>query len=116
MIIQKTDFYLNPVLFVLWEVTPDSTGFPPLKLLLTAQLNGVLSLYSDLITNKESSPTVRDIYSYILELKERIISSCNLAQHALQISGQKSRDYANKNRKLVKFIINEKVIILLPDH
>lgn len=67
-------------------------------------------MYKDLITNKEVSESIRDTYSYVLRLRERIITSCNLAQKALQISGQKSRDHANRNRKLIKFMPNEKVL------
>lgn len=104
--------FFYPALFAIREVTHDSTGFSPFELLLGAQPKGVLSVYKDLITNKEVSGTIRDTYSYLLKLRKRIFTSWNLAQNARPISGQKSRDYADKNRKLVKFRPNDKVLIL----
>ncbi|BFZ24546.1 hypothetical protein BsWGS_27585 [Bradybaena similaris] len=112
---ENWDFFLNPALFALREITHESTGFSPAELILGSNPRGILSIYKDLITQQEVSKEKNDTYSYVLELRERIISSCNMAHQALKISGEKSRIYSNKRARLIKFNPNDKVLILLPE-
>lgn len=72
---ENLDSFFYPALFAIREVTHDSTGFSPFELLLGAQPKGVLSVYKDLITNKEVSGTIRDTYTYLLKLRKRIFTS-----------------------------------------
>ncbi|BFZ02581.1 hypothetical protein BsWGS_05620 [Bradybaena similaris] len=109
------DFYLNMALFALREITHQSIGLSPFEMMLGSQPKGILSLYSDFITHKEKCENVKDTYSYVIDLRHRIITSCNLAQQALQISGEKSRTYLNKNKRLVTLKTGDKVLILLPE-
>lgn len=56
------DLYLQPVLFALREVTHENTSFSHFELLLECQPRVVLSLYQDLITQKENSEYIKDTY------------------------------------------------------
>lgn len=70
----------------------ENTDFSPFELLLGCLQRGILSLYCDLITQNlqnENTDTLNDSYSYGLDLRERIISSCILAQQSLERSGEK---------------------------
>lgn len=90
-------------------------GFLLLNALLGCQPRGILSFYQDLITHKENTEYIKDSYSYVLDLGERIIYACVLARQYLEKSDEKSGAQTNKNRKLVKLRLNEKVLVLLSE-
>lgn len=65
--------------------------------------------------DKELSEQNKDFYTYVFELRERIIKFCILANQALDKAGEKQGLYANRNPKLRTLKANDKVLILLPE-
>ncbi|BFZ17096.1 hypothetical protein BsWGS_20136 [Bradybaena similaris] len=109
------DMFIQPALFALREVTQENTGFSPFELMFGCQPRGALDLYKDLILEKKETAEMKDAYSYVLELRERIITSCILAKEALERSGEKQRTLFNKKARLRKLKPNDKVLVLLPE-
>jgi len=80
------DRYIEPLLFAYREVKKDSLGYSPFELLYGRTVRGPMSILRELMTNEKVEPEVKITYEYVLDLKDRLQSTCELAQIELQKS------------------------------
>ena len=76
---QDWDQYLPAVLFAYREVPQASTGFSPFKMLYGQTVRGPLQILRELWT-KEVPQETRSTYQYILDVRNRLEETCQLAK------------------------------------
>ncbi|XP_071485282.1 uncharacterized protein [Diadema antillarum] len=108
------DRYLNPLLFAYREAVQESTGFSPFELLYGRVVRGPLTILKELWTSDVEEPETKTTYQYVLDLKDRLEATCNLAQQNLSRAAEKYRRQYNKKAKARKFEIDDEVLLLLP--
>ena len=64
----------------------DSVRYSPFELLYGRTVREPMSILRELMTNEKVEPEVKTTYEYVLDLKDRLQSTCNLAQIELQKS------------------------------
>jgi len=67
-------------------VKQDSVRYSPFELLYGRTVREPMSILRELMTNEKVEPEVKTTYEYALDLKDRLQSTCNLAQIELQKS------------------------------
>jgi len=80
------DRYVGPLLFACRVVRQDSLGYSPFELLYGRTVRGSMSILRELMTHEVAEPEVKTTYEYVLDLKDRLQSTCELAQAELQKS------------------------------
>ena len=75
------DRYIGRLLFAYREVKQDSLGYSPFELLYGRTVRGprAISILRELMTNDKDEPEVKTTYEYVLDLKDRLQSTCELA-------------------------------------
>ena len=107
------DRYLSAVLFAYREVPQASTGFSPFELMYGRTVRGPMQVLKELWTERETPDTV-NTYQYVLDLRQRLESTCQIARESMNESKTVYKhhyDKAARNRKLDK---GDKVLLLLP--
>ncbi|XP_041466400.1 uncharacterized protein LOC121416935 [Lytechinus variegatus] len=108
--------YLNPLLFAYRDSVQESTGFSPFELLYGRAVRGPLAILQELWTGEVDEPDTKTTYQYVLDLKERLESTCQLAQQNLSKSAEKYRRQYNKKAKERKFEVDDEVLLLPSDN
>ena len=108
------DRYVGPLLFAYREVRQESLGYSPFELLYGRTVRGPMSILRELLTSERVEPEVKTTYEYVVDLKERLNDTCELAQRELQKSQQKQRKYYNQKTKVRTFQTGDSVLVLLP--
>ena len=106
--------YIGPLLFAYREVKQDSLGYSPFELLYGRTVRGPMSILRELLTNEKVEPEVKTTYEYVLDLKDRLQSTCELAQIELQKSQIRQKKYCNRKTKVRTFENGDEVLVLLP--
>ncbi|PIK63031.1 hypothetical protein BSL78_00038 [Apostichopus japonicus] len=108
------DRYLPALLFAYREAPQESLGFSPFELLYGRTVRGPLCILKELWTGTNISDEVKTTYQYIVDLRERLDSTCKIAQEELAKSSKRYRRYYNARAKERKFKVNDDVLLLLP--
>lgn len=108
------DRYIAPLLFAYREVPQESMGFSPFELLYGRTVRGPMSILREMWTSELKDPEVKSTYQYVIDLKERIAETCDLAKENLQKSSQRYKKYYDRKTKRRSFNLLDKVLILLP--
>jgi len=66
------------------------------------------------MTNEKVEPEVKTTYEYVLDLKDRLQSTCELAQIELQKSQVRQNKYYDRKTKVRTFEKGDEVLVLLP--
>ena len=109
------DRYLPAVLFALREIPNSSLGFSPFELLYGRQVRGPMSIIRELWTNQHIEPEVKDEYQYVVDLRERLESTWELARTTLSQMSQKYKKYYDLKARPRKLKVGDKVLVLLPE-
>ncbi|XP_062616792.1 uncharacterized protein LOC134278492 [Saccostrea cucullata] len=111
------DRYLPALLFAYREVPQESTKFSPFDLVYARNFRGPMAVLKELWTKEEKDPEVKTTYQYVLDLKERLARTCELAQRELQKSKDHYKKHYDKRTKPRSFKVGDFVLLLLPtDH
>lgn len=108
------DRYISPLLFAYREVPQASLGFSPFELLFGRTVRGPLAILKELWTKEISENEVKTTYQYVVDLRNRIEETLELARKELEVSSQKYRRYGNVGRKQKSIKVGDKVLVLLP--
>ncbi|XP_061190531.1 uncharacterized protein LOC133198457 [Saccostrea echinata] len=108
------DRYINPVLFAYREVPQESLGFSPFEIVFGRYVKGPMSILKELWTRDIDDPQVRTTYQYVLDLRERLESTAELARENLEKASRKQTKYYNKSARARNLKVNDKVLVLLP--
>jgi len=66
------------------------------------------------MTNEKVEPEVKTTYKYVLDLKDRLQSTCELVQIELQKSQIRQKKYYDRKTKVRTFEKGYEVLVLLP--
>jgi len=95
-------------------VKQDSLGYSPFELLYGRTVRGPMSILRELMTNEKVEPEVKTTYEYVFDLKDRLQSTCELAQTELQKSQIRQKKYYDRRTKVRTFEKGNEVLVLLP--
>ena len=109
------DRYIAALLFAYREVKKqESLCFSPFELIYGRTVRGPISVMKELMTSEKVEPDVKTTYEYVLDLKDRLQETCELAQRELSKAQSKQQKYYNRKAKARSFQIGDKVLVLLP--
>lgn len=93
------DKCLSAALFAYRDATQESLGFLPFKLVYGRTVRGPMTIFREVLTKEVNDPEVHSTYQYIVDLKERIESTCTMAKENLEKATQRYRVNYNKRTK-----------------
>jgi hypothetical protein len=108
------DRYLGPVLFAYREVKQESLGFSPFELLYGRTLRSPMHILKELWTNKTVESEVKSTYEYVVDLRNRLKETCELAHEELRKTQEKQRKYYNLKAVKREFLPGNEVLVLRP--
>ena len=108
------DKYLSAALFAYREVPQESLGFSPFELVYGRSVRGPMTILKELWTKEIEDPEIKSTYQYVIDLRERLESTCKLAHENLEKASQKHRLYYNRKAKHRSMKVGERVLVLLP--
>ena len=110
---QDWDRYLDACLFAYRDCPQSGTGYSPFELL-GRTVRGPLTILKQLWTKEQMEPETKSQYQYVLELKEKIRDTCELARSELAHSQAQNKKYFDKRAKHRSLKEGELVLVLLP--
>ena len=108
------DKYLPALLFAIREVPQESLGFSPFKLLYGRSVRGPIAILRELWSGEVNDEQVLSTFQYLIELRERLEQTCQLARDYLEKVQFKQKTYYDKCARSHKFDVGDKVLLLLP--
>ncbi|XP_071491788.1 uncharacterized protein [Diadema antillarum] len=108
------DRYIDALLFAYRETPQDSTGFAPFELLYGRVVRGPLMIVKELWTQDDTEADTKSTYQYVLDLKERMEKTCDIARQELLKSHEKYRRNYNRKARQRSFKVGDEVLVLLP--
>ena len=106
--------YINALLLAYREVPQASMGFSPFELLYGRTVRGPMTILKELWTEEFDEAEVKTSYQYVIDLREKLERTLKLAREELKRSQARYQRYYNRNAKDRKFVVGDKVLILLP--
>ena len=109
------DRWIPAVLFAYREVPQASTGYSPFELIYGKRVRGPMKILRDLWAHPDQ-PELQNVATYVSDLRNRIATSCAIAQENLQTAATAQKqhfDMKAKNREMKK---GDKVLVLRPMH
>ena len=85
----------------------------PFELLYGRTVRGPMSILREMMTNEKVEPEVKTTYEYVLNLKDRLQSKCELAQIELQKPQIRQKKYYDRKTKVRTFAKGDEVLVLL---
>ena len=73
-----------------------------------------MSILRELLINEKVEQEVKTTYEYVLDLKDRLKRTCELAQIELQKSQIRQKKYYDRRTKVRTFEKGDEVLVLLP--
>ena len=95
-------------------VKQESLGFVPFELLYGRTVRGPISKLKELWTKEEVEPDVKTTYEYVVDLRNRLKETCELAQVELRKAQDRQRNYYNRKAVKREFKLGSKILILRP--
>ena len=108
------DKYPPALLFAIREVPQESLGFSPFELLYGRSVRGPMAILRELWSGEVNDEQVLSTYQYVIELRERLEQTCQLARDNLKKVQFKLKIYYDKRARSRKFDVGDKVLLLLP--
>lgn len=108
------DRYLSAALFAFRDTTQESLGFLPFELVYGHTVRGPMRILRELWTKEVTDTDIKTTYQYVVDLKDRLQSTCELAKENVEISSQRYRTYYNKRARQRDMKEGEKDLVLLP--
>jgi len=110
------DRYIPALLFAYREVPQESLGFSPFELLYGRRVRGPMSILRQAWTDDRAPEEVQATATYVVELRNRIHETCQLAQENLRKAAGRYAVAFNRKAKPRHFKVGERVLLLLPQH
>ena len=92
------------------EVPQESLGFSPFELLYGRSVQGPMAILRELWSGEVNDEQVLSTYQYVIELRERLEQTCQLARDNLKKVQFKQKTYYDKRARSRKFDVGDKVI------
>ena len=111
------DRYLAPLVFAYRETPQSSLQFAPFELLYGRSVRGPMTILKELLTGQAVNPEIKNTYQYVVDLRDRIEQTCQLAHEHLQKATNKNKYYYNAKARAKNLNPGDLVLLLLPtDH
>ena len=75
--------YLGPLMFAVRDTPQDSTGFTPFELIYGHKVRTPMTLLKRIWTGEDEDPEVKTAYQYVIDLRDRVEETCELAKSEL---------------------------------
>ena len=108
------DRYIEPLLFAYREAPQASTGFSPFELLYGRTVRGPMEILREVWTGDKVTEETRCAYEYVIDLRNRIESTCRLASENLKEAAKTYKKHFDKRAKMRNLNVGDEVLILLP--
>ena len=108
------DRYIPALLFSYREVAQASLGFSPFELVYGRSVRGPMSVLRDIWADEVINEQTKTTYQYVLELRERLESTCKLAHDELRKAQGNQHKWFNKKAKAKHLKEGDQVLLLLP--
>ena len=108
------DRYLTALLFAYREVPQESLGFSPFELMYGRTVRGPLQVLKELWTDEVKSDELRNTYEYVLDLRNRIQETCELAHSSLAKAQSRAKHYYDRKARPRSLAVGEEALVLLP--
>ncbi len=108
------DRYIAPLLFAYRETPQSSLGFSPFELIYGRSVRGPMAILKELWTGTIDNPETKTTYQYVLELRERLESTCDLAHQELAKAAENAKHYYDRKTRPRSFKVDDYVLLLLP--
>ena len=105
--------YIPALLFSYREVAQASLGFSLFELVYGRSVRGPMSVLRDIWADEDINEQTKTTYQYVLELRERLESTCKLAHDELR-KAQGNQQWFNKKAKAKHLKEGDQVLLLLP--
>src|SRR5208282_3540161 len=105
--------YIDPLLFAI-RTTQNTNGYTPFELLFGRLSRTYMAVLRDLWTGEDDEPEVKTTYQYVLDLRNRIEETCQLAQKEIEKTHQKNAVKRNLHAKTRVLKPGDKVLVLSP--
>ena len=112
--ITNWDTYLNAALFAYREIPNESTNVSPYELVFGRKVRGPMSILKHLFTDQFLETETKNVYEYLLDLKNRLATATQLALEHNQTSKRKSKTYYDKNAHDKHINEGDAVLVLKP--
>ena len=110
---KDSDRYLPAILFAYKEVPKSSTGFSRFELLYGRTVRGSMQILKELWTG-DCGDEIRNTYQYVLELRNCLEETCQLARESLYEAQGRQKHHYDKKARNRQFKVGQKVLVLLP--
>ncbi|XP_068215865.1 uncharacterized protein [Palaemon carinicauda] len=97
------------------KIPSDTTGFSPFEILYGRQVRGPLTILKELWTNSDMSAGETDLYSFALELREKLSDVSDLAVQNMNISSSTYKSYFDLKSSKRRFKADDEVLLLIPE-
>ena len=108
------DRYIDALLFAYREVPQESLKFSPFELVYGRTVRGPLAVMRELWTGEMDGDDEKTTFQYVLELRERLEETCQLAHEELRKARVSQRKYYNRKARKRDFKVDDQVLVLLP--
>lgn len=108
------DRFIEPLLFAYREVPQASTGFSPFEQLYRRNVRGPLAILKELWTGTRLEEEVKTGYQYVVNLQERLETTCQMAHEALEQARERYKRYYDRGVKAMIMRPGDQVLLLLP--
>lgn len=77
-------------------------------------VRGHITILKEIWTKEIDDPELRSTYEYVVNLRERLESTCELVKQNLEHASRKQAKMYNRRSRLRKVKVGQKVLVLLP--
>ena len=105
--------YIDPLLFAI-RTTENSNGYTPFELLFGRLPRTHVAVLRDLWTGQDQDPEIKTTYQYVLDIRNRIEETCQLAQKEIAKTHVRNEKRFNKHAKLRELVPGDKVLVISP--
>ena len=105
------DKYIPALLFAYREVPQASVGFSLFELLYGRTVKGPLCILKELSTGEKNTNEVMTTYQHILELRERLRDTSELAHVELRSAQKTQKKYYDRKSRAKKLQIGDKILL-----
>jgi hypothetical protein len=105
--------YIDPLLFAI-RTTQNSNGYTPFELLFGRLPRTHVAVLRDLWIGQDQDSETKTMYQYVLDMRNRIEETCQLAQKEIAKTHCKNKKRCDKHAKMRELMPGDKVLVISP--
>ena len=92
----------------------DRTGFTPFELIYGHKVRTPMTLLKRIWTNEDEDPEMKTAYQHVIDLRQRVEETCELAKKELAKVQTRNQNYYNRKTRQRKLQVGDSILLLLP--